>query len=97
KVIGYGLTAGILTLKGYPELIKRYTSGTATAFAHYRNKDTITRFQSLFPTTATAVTARGSVSQDLLDSVAFHASRLRYKYSLKRTQTFEIALPFWAL
>lgn len=99
KVIGYGMEAGILTIKGYPELIKRYTSGTATAFAHYRNKDAITRLLSYFPAdgSAIAVPTIGSIVQDTLDTLSFYAQRTRYKYSLQNKQTFELVMPMWAL
>lgn len=97
KVLGYGMEVGILTLKGYPELIKRYTQGTATAFAHYRNKDTITRMLSYFPATASAIaaTAVGSIVDDTLDMLSFYAERTRYQYSLQEKQGFEVVIPAW--
>lgn len=96
KVLGYGMTAGLLTLKGYPELIKRYIQGSGTAFAKYKNKDTLTRLTA-YLTTGITVTGIGSTGQDAIDAISFQANRLRTKYALKRTQTFEAIAPFWLL
>jgi hypothetical protein len=93
-VIGFGVRAGILTNKAWPELVRHYLDETLVAHAHKRNASMINRVVALSgqPITAGAL---GAVVADSLDALAMQATRLRYKYRLAVDARIEGIAPLW--
>jgi len=94
--IGFGVRAGILTNKAWPELVRHYLDETLVAHAHKKNASMIQRIVALSgsPITAGGI---GSVASDMLDALALQATRLRYKYRLGETARIEGMAPLWLL
>ena len=97
QVVGMGMRAGFLTLQAYPELIKRMSSGATTAFAHYKNKDRIARLLSYFNAPVVGLPTVGSLTHQILDTLAFQRRRLIHKNFLTEKASFQAMAPFWLL
>lgn len=94
-VIGFCITAGILTNATYPELIRRVLEIGAVAHAHKVNAYVIGKLSTLIGA-AVDFAEVGSATADLLDALALAGDRLRYSYSMDPKATLEVVLPFWA-
>lgn len=95
-LIGWGLRAGFLTAKTWPELIARYLAGVKVAHSHKKNATIISRVAAKLGTAHTA-NSYGSVVADSLDSLSIAATRLRYKYRLATNATIEGMAPLWVM
>lgn len=94
--IGFGVRAGILTNKAWPELVRHYLDETLVAHAHKKNASMIQRIVALSGNLITAG-GIGSIASDTLDALALQATRLRYKYRLGETARIEGMAPIWLL
>jgi hypothetical protein len=94
-VVGFCITAGILTNVGYPELIRRVLEIGAVAHAHKVNKYVIDAIVADAGAPINAVEA-GSATADVLDALNLQAWRIRTTYSMGANATVEVVLPTWA-
>jgi hypothetical protein len=99
-VIGFGVRAGILTNTAWPELVKRYLSGTLVAHQHKVNASKINRVLALLPSAidgTAAVASKGSAAADVLTLLDRQATGLRYKYRLADNARIEGFAPIWLI
>lgn len=93
-MIGYGLRAGFLTAKTWPELIQRYLAGVKVAHEAKKNATIIARVAAKLGTAKTTGD-HGSVVGDSLYSLENAATRLRQKFRLALNATIEGMAPYW--
>lgn len=100
-VIGFGVRAGILTNTAWPELVKRYLSGTLVAHQHKVNASKINRVLALLPAAIDATVAsgasKGAATADTLTILDREAVGLRYKYRLAMNARIEGFAPIWLM
>jgi hypothetical protein len=95
--VGLCIKVPILTEAGYPELIRRITSGSITAHQHRLSVEKINRVVTLSGA-ARDLTAEGlgSTASDSLAALDLVANKRREQFRFGLTSAFEIVLPFWA-
>lgn len=94
--VGIWLKAPILTYVGYPELIKRFISGTLIAHAHRVNAKVIGKMVTAAGA-ARVYTGIGTTAGDTLDALELVAESLREKYAMGISETMEVVVPTWVL
>jgi hypothetical protein len=96
-VLGVWIKVPILTEVGYPELTRRFASGTMTAHEHWKNADVIARLVAL--STARPMGAaqpqQGSSVADALELLGLVADQRRQSQRLQFSRSMEVLLPFW--
>lgn len=100
NVDGIYLTGDILSQKGYPEAYADFTRKSMTAFAHYVNAATIVDMvanSTLVDYVAASTKFSKAFTQDLLGTLEFQATDMRYKNRLSLTAPLEAVLPRWAI
>lgn len=100
-VTGFGLIAGLLQLRAYPEYVREYTRAALIGLEHLRSAANIAAMVA--GSTATNLTAvapwsnDGSVLSQLLAAAEMAAVDQRYRFRLERTATIEQVFPIWVL
>lgn len=94
--IGLCITAGLLQVKGYPEIVKRYIDGALVAHQHKLSKYKIDKVVAgSTPITIPAATTLGATGA-LLNSVEIAAEDLRTRHRLPSNTTVEVVTTTWA-
>lgn len=94
--IGLCITAGLLQVKGYPEIVKRYIDGALVAHQHKLSKYKIDKVVAgSTPITIPATTTLGATGA-LLNSVEIAAEDLRTRHRLPSNSTVEVVTTTWA-
>lgn len=94
-VLGLWIKVPILTEVGYPELVRRFASGSMTAHEHWKNADIIARVVALSTTRNMTGTGLGGSVDDALEALDLVAQQRRQSQRLKFDRTMEVLLPFW--
>lgn len=94
--VGLCVKAPFLTEAAYPELVKRWISGSNVA---YQIKKSLAKLAAVEAALETAETATDFTStyQSLMVALDVIGTRERQKRSLPRNQVFELVLPEWVL
>lgn len=96
--VGLCIKVPILTEAGYPELIRRITSGSLTAHQHRLSVEKINRVVALAGTAkdyAVNGEGLGSSINDSLAGLTVIANKRREEFRLALNASLEIVLPFW--
>lgn len=94
--IGLCITAGLLQVKGYPEIVKRYIDGAMVAHQHKLSKYKIDAIVAdSTPITIPAATTLGAAGA-FLNSVELAAEDIRTRHRLPSTTTVEVVTTTWA-
>lgn len=91
---GYCFQVPFLTEAAYPEVIKRYLSGSMTAYAHKMNLEKINQVLALLPAAEVAQVVGASVSS-LAAALQLLIDRERGKRRWSFNQAVEVVLPYW--
>jgi hypothetical protein len=91
---GYCFQIPFLTEAAYPEVIKRYLSGSLVAYAHKMNADKISRVLTGLGAAETA-NDLASTAPSTFGAIQFILDRERTKRRWSFTQAVEIKLPMW--
>jgi hypothetical protein len=94
-VIGFCITAGLLTNAAYPELVRRVLDLAVIGHARRLNAATIQRISTLIGA-AVDHAEIGATTSDVLDALTIQALRLRSLYVMSPNATIEVILPTWA-
>jgi hypothetical protein len=94
-VIGFCITAGLLTNAAYPELVRRILDLAVVGHARRLNAATIADISALIGA-ATDYVEIGATTSDILDALVLQALRLRTSYAMSPNATIEVILPVWA-
>lgn len=91
--VGLCITAPLLTLSQYPELVRRFSEGAIVAHAHQVNKRVLDWMMAAAPG-GTTIPSAGSIGVSLqrLEILAVH---MRYQYRMSQTATIEVVAPYW--
>lgn len=95
-VCGVCINAGILMNRAYPELVRRYTSGSVTAHMHRVAANVIADMvagSDVF--TVTDGDASPGVLAPILSSIELRAEINKTAFRMRRAQMFEAIFPFW--
>lgn len=96
--VGLCIKVPILTEAGYPELIRRITSGSLTAHQHRLSVEKINRVVALSGAAkdyAVNGEGLGSSINDALAGLTIIANKRREQFRLALNASLEIVLPFW--
>lgn len=96
--VGLCIKVPILTEAGYPELIRRITSGSLTAHQHRLSVEKINRVVALSGTAinyATNGEGLGSSVNDSLAGLTVIANKRREQFRFGLNSSMEVILPFW--
>lgn len=96
--VGLCIKVPILTEAGYPELIRRITSGSLTAHQHRLSVEKIDRVVALSGAAkdyALNGNPIGSSVSDSLAGLSLIANKRREQFRLSLTASLEVILPFW--
>jgi len=94
-VVGFCITAGLLTNAAYPELVRRILELAVVGHARRLNAATLQRVSTLIGA-AVAHAEIGATTSDVLDALTIQATRLRTIYTMDPNATIEVILPVWA-
>ena len=92
--VGLCIKVPILTEAGYPELVRRITSGSLTAHQHRLSAEIIRRMVALTGA-ADVVTGLGATVTDSLEALELVADQRREQFRFGLAHSFEVILPFW--
>lgn len=94
--VGLCIKVPILTEAGYPELIRRITSGSLTAHQHRLSWEVIRRMVALSGAARDFTAAgKGATVTDSLEAFGLVADQRREQYRLALNSSMEVVLPFW--
>lgn len=97
--VGLCLKFPILTEAGYPELVKRYSTGALTAHQHRVSVEIINRMVALSGAAKNYAVnggaALGSAASDALAGLTIIANKRREEFRLAINASLEVVLPFW--
>lgn len=96
--VGLCIKVPILTETGYPELVRRITSGSLTAHQHRLSVEKINRVVALSGAAkdyALNGSGLGSSASDSLAGLSIIANKRREQFRLSLTASLEVILPFW--
>lgn len=100
-VNGFGLVAGLLQLRAYPEYVREFTRGSLIGLQHFRSAlnvaavvlgSTAVDLSAVLPWSAD-----GSVLSVVLPAAEMAAVDQRYRGRLDRTATIEQVFPLWII
>lgn len=100
-VTGFGLIAGLLQLRAYPEYTREYVRASLIGLQHFRSAANIAAMVA--GSTAVNLTAiapwsnDGSVLSQVLAAAEMAAVDQRYRFRMERTATIEQVFPIWVL
>jgi hypothetical protein len=94
-VVGFCITAGLLTNAAYPELVRRILELAVVGHARRVNAATISRISAAIGATIDHAEI-GATTSDVLDALVLQATRLRTMYAMSPNATIEAVLPVWA-
>lgn len=95
EVEGLWIKVPILTEVGYPELVRRFSSGTMTAHEHWKNLRLINRIIALSTARDMATSGLGPATSDALEAIGVVADQRRQSQRLAFNRTVEVVVPFW--
>lgn len=94
--VGLCIKVPILTETGYPELVRRITSGSLTAHQHRLSWEVIKRMVALSGAARDFTLAgKGATVTDSLEAFGLVADQRREQYRLALNSSMEVILPFW--
>jgi hypothetical protein len=93
--IGYCLTAGILTNRGYPEVIARWLRGALVAHLHRMSLERLTRVIAQSTNLGTIGSVCGGATSTVLDNIELRAEVIRGRQRMSRNTTIEMLAPTW--
>lgn len=93
-VAGLCLTGGLLQMRGYPELVARTIRGALVAHDHKMSANALAAV--IAGSTAVTYPARVGAVAPLLDSIEQQVEHYRTVHRMRRAESLEIVLPFWA-
>jgi hypothetical protein len=93
--IGYCLTAGILTSRGYPEVIARWLRGALVAHLHRMSLERLTRVIAGSTDLGTLGAGCGGATSSVLDHIELQAEAIRSRQRMSRGTTIEVLAPTW--
>lgn len=93
--IGYCLTAGILTSRGYPEVIARWLRGALVAHLHRMSLERLTRVIAQSTDLGAIGTACGGATSVVLDHIELRAEAIRSRQRMSRNTVIEMVAPTW--
>lgn len=91
---GLCVTAGNLTDRAYPELVRRYLSLVLTAHLHRMNTRKIAKMLAMADNNVTLAETFGAAAP-LLSGIELQVTDLRDQFSMSKTAVLEAMLPFW--
>ena len=95
--IGLCITAGILQMKGFPEVVRLYIDGILKAHQHRISAYTIQKMLSLsIPVVIPAANTIGAWGA-LMNSIELEIEDVRTRQRMPRGSTMEVVLPTWAM
>jgi len=94
-VVGFCITAGLLTNAAYPELVRRVLELAVVGQARRLNAATISRISTAIGAAVNHAEI-GATTSDVLDALTLQAVRLRTMYTMSPNATIEVVLPVWA-
>lgn len=92
--VGVCIKTPFLVDSAYPELTRRFTSGTLIAHEHMVNANVIQRMLALTPA-ARVFAGLGSSVDDALEALEIVVAQRRQKYRLPLNRSMEAVIPHW--
>lgn len=94
RALGVCVTAGILTRRGYPELIARVIRGALVSHAHRMSEARLTDVIAASDDHG-VMPECGGATASVLGAIELQAEDMKYRERLSRNQTIEVVLPYW--
>lgn len=100
NVCGVCIQSGILMNRAYPELVKRYVSGSLVAHAHRVATNVlasmISQATAVSPVSPAPTAGGTGTTSPILSAIELQSEDIKYKRRLPRGTTLEAVFPFWA-
>ncbi len=90
---GLCITAGLLQMRGYPEMIARVVRGALVAHDHRMSGRMLAQIEA--GSDAVTMPNRAGATAPILDAIELQVEHYRYVHRMSRAATLEAVFPYW--